>query len=74
MGPVAAPRCVTFEVEMARAFLATLPDERTPWASRLTEWCRERKLSEAQEKAIRITTLRLRVFSTVVRSTRRRRP
>lgn len=68
------PRAVTLEVQLARQFLASLPDLRTPWAMRLESWADERALSPKLRRAVKVTVLRLRTFHAIERSRRRRRP
>ena len=66
------PRVVTAEVTLARAFLATLPDQRLPWSARYETWADEQELSLELKRSVKTTILRLRIFHTIERSARRR--
>ena len=49
-------------LDLAREFLSTLRDARAPWPPHFEPWARERGLSIAETREVRVAILRVRCF------------
>ena len=62
---------VTGVQALARSFLAELSDSPGPWVVRFESWAAARGLNAAEARAVRVATLRLRVFGAIARGAAR---
>ncbi len=70
VGPI-LPHAITPEARLAQEFLATLHNPRESWAQPFEVWADAEALGSELRREVKITVLRIRMFSAVARHAKR---